>query len=126
MAACSPSVAGRGPLALADAAGWRGRSSAWQESSGHAGHAEGLRAQGYYEDGRFGIRIENLLVCKEVATPYRFGGLASLGFDRLTLCPLQRKMLAPEVGPSAYGCTWLPVAALLLMLCPLMCTVLVP
>ena len=62
-------------------------------------HAGGV-PQGYYEDGRFGIRIENLLVCKEVATPFRFGGLASLGFDRLTLCPLQRKMLAPEVRLS--------------------------
>ena len=29
---------------------------------------------GYYEDGAFGIRIENVLLAKEVETPSRFGG----------------------------------------------------
>ncbi|KAK9789963.1 hypothetical protein WJX73_006444 [Symbiochloris irregularis] len=52
---------------------------------------------GYYEDGAFGVRIENLLVVKEASTPFKFGGQAYLGFERLTWCPLQRKMLAPEV-----------------------------
>ena len=28
---------------------------------------------GYYEDGAFGIRIENLLIVKSVETPNRFG-----------------------------------------------------
>ena len=54
---------------------------------------------GYYEDGAFGIRIENLLVIREQPTPHRFGGQAYLGFERLTLCPLQRKMIALEVRP---------------------------
>ena len=36
-------------------------------------------------------------VCEEKPTPFRFAGLASLGFSRLTWCPLQRKMLALEV-----------------------------
>lgn len=53
---------------------------------------------GYYEDGAFGIRIENLLVVKEAATPHRFGGVPYFGFERLTFCPVQRKMLALEVG----------------------------
>lgn len=52
---------------------------------------------GYYEDGAFGIRIENLLVVKEAPTEFRYGGQSYFGFERLTLCPLQRKMLAPEV-----------------------------
>lgn len=56
---------------------------------------------GYYEDGSFGVRIENLLIIKEVATPHRFGGMSYLGFERLTFAPLQRKMLALEVS------TWL-------------------
>lgn len=54
---------------------------------------------GYYEDGAFGIRIENLLVIKEMDTPFRFGGQSYLGFERLTFCPLQHKMIALEVGP---------------------------
>jgi Xaa-Pro aminopeptidase len=28
---------------------------------------------GYYEDGAFGIRIENLVVVKEADTPHRYG-----------------------------------------------------
>ena len=29
---------------------------------------------GYYEDGNFGIRIENVLLAKEIDTAYQFGG----------------------------------------------------
>jgi hypothetical protein len=53
---------------------------------------------GYYEDGSFGIRIENLLAIKEMETPFRFGGQSYLGFERLTFCPLQHKMIAAEVS----------------------------
>ena len=55
---------------------------------------------GYYEDGSFGIRIENLLVVHEVNTPHRFGGVAYYGFERLTFSPLQRKMLSMEASLS--------------------------
>ncbi len=30
---------------------------------------------GYYADGRFGIRIESLIICNEAPTPSRFGGV---------------------------------------------------
>ena len=56
---------------------------------------------GYYENGAFGIRIENLLTIKEVDTPHKFGGLSYFGFERLTFAPLQRKMLAFEVCVSS-------------------------
>ena len=52
---------------------------------------------GYYEDGKFGIRIENLLICKEAQTPHRFGGISYLGFERLTFSPIQAKMMSLEV-----------------------------
>eukprot|EP00884_Botryococcus_braunii_P009047 jgi/Botrbrau1/18143/Bobra.53_1s0015.2 len=52
---------------------------------------------GYYEDGAFGIRIENLLAIREAATPFRFGGQSYFCFDRLTLCPIQRKMIDIEL-----------------------------
>ena len=57
---------------------------------------------GYYEQGAFGIRIENLLTIKEVDTPHKFGGRSYFGFERLTFAPLQRKMLAFEVGVSRF------------------------
>ncbi|XP_042049816.1 aminopeptidase P2-like [Salvia splendens] len=47
---------------------------------------------GYYEDHAFGIRIENLLCVKEVHTPYRFGGVDYLGFEKLTFVPIQTKL----------------------------------
>lgn len=52
---------------------------------------------GYYEDGEFGIRIENLLIVKEAETPFRFGEQPYLSFERLTMCPLQRKMIDLDV-----------------------------
>lgn len=46
---------------------------------------------GYYEDGAFGIRIENLQVIVDAKTANRFGGTTFLGFERLTLVPIQEK-----------------------------------
>lgn len=48
---------------------------------------------GYYEDGAFGIRIENLFVIVEAPTPFRFGGQSYYTCSRLTVCPLQKKMI---------------------------------
>jgi len=48
---------------------------------------------GYYEDGSFGCRIENLLVIKDATTEHVFGGQPFLDFERLTLVPLQAKMI---------------------------------
>ncbi|KAJ4954950.1 hypothetical protein NE237_011733 [Protea cynaroides] len=48
---------------------------------------------GYYEDHSFGIRIENLLIVKEVVTPNNFGGFGYLGFEKLTFVPIQSKLL---------------------------------
>jgi hypothetical protein len=48
---------------------------------------------GYYQDGEFGIRIENVLTVKQVHTPYRFGNIDSLGFEHVTFVPLGSKNL---------------------------------
>ncbi|KAF9552243.1 hypothetical protein BGW38_009494, partial [Lunasporangiospora selenospora] len=48
---------------------------------------------GYYEDGQFGIRIENVLVVREVKTRHEFGGHPYYGFERLTWVPIQTKMV---------------------------------
>ena len=54
---------------------------------------------GYYEDGNFGVRIENLLIIKAAATDHVFGGQPFLDFERLTLVPLQAKMIDLPVHP---------------------------
>lgn len=48
---------------------------------------------GYYEDGEFGIRIENLLVVRPVETARSFGGQRFLGFERLTMVPISTDLL---------------------------------
>lgn len=48
---------------------------------------------GYYQDGEFGIRIESLIVVRPVDTPNRFLGRQYLGFETITMVPIQRKMI---------------------------------
>lgn len=48
---------------------------------------------GYYEDGNFGIRIENLLIVTEKADVPEFRGRKFYGFDRLTHIPIQKKLM---------------------------------
>lgn len=40
---------------------------------------------GYYEDGAFGIRIENVVLIKEVETKYRFGDKPYLTMEPVTM-----------------------------------------
>lgn len=48
---------------------------------------------GYYEDGAFGIRIENLLIVGPKKTQFQFGGRRYLGFEPLTWVPLDAGMI---------------------------------
>lgn len=48
---------------------------------------------GYYEDGSFGIRLENVLVVKEADTKFNFGGKGYLCFEHITWAPYQKKMM---------------------------------
>lgn len=48
---------------------------------------------GYYEDGTFGIRIENVAVVREVKTKYQFGDKPYLGFEHVTMTPYCRKLI---------------------------------
>jgi Xaa-Pro aminopeptidase len=56
---------------------------------------------GYYEDGSFGIRIENLLIVVEKSTPNKFAGNPFYGFERLTYVPIEKSMLVPEILSAA-------------------------
>ncbi|KAK1324055.1 hypothetical protein QJS10_CPA02g00418 [Acorus calamus] len=56
---------------------------------------------GYYEDGNFGIRLENVLIVKEADTKFNFGDKGYLSFEHITWAPYQKKlmdltMLTPE------------------------------
>jgi len=48
---------------------------------------------GYYEDGGFGIRIENLLVVREAKTANNFGDKKYMRFEVLTHIPIQKKLV---------------------------------
>ena len=48
---------------------------------------------GYYEDGNFGIRIENIVLCVPKETKYKFGDKPWLGFENVTMTPLCRKLI---------------------------------
>ena len=52
---------------------------------------------GYYEDGNFGIRIENVIMVKEVQTKHRFGDKPYYGFEHVTLVPMCRKLIDVEL-----------------------------
>ncbi|KAJ4962498.1 hypothetical protein NE237_022437 [Protea cynaroides] len=56
---------------------------------------------GYYEDGNFGIRLENVLIVEEANTKFNFGDKGYLAFEHITWAPYQKKLmdlrlLAPE------------------------------
>jgi Xaa-Pro aminopeptidase len=48
---------------------------------------------GYYEDGKFGIRIENMIMVKEVETNHKFGDKPYLGFEHVTMTPHCRNLV---------------------------------
>lgn len=48
---------------------------------------------GYYEDGKFGIRLENVLVVKEADTKFNFGDRGYLSFEHITWAPYQKKLI---------------------------------
>lgn len=48
---------------------------------------------GYYADGRYGIRIENVVVVREAQTPNNYGDKGFLRFERVTMCPIHKNMV---------------------------------
>ncbi|KAF8978402.1 hypothetical protein BGZ46_006497 [Entomortierella lignicola] len=56
---------------------------------------------GYYEDGKFGIRIENILLVRKAKTKHQFGGKDYYGFEHITFVPIQTKMIEKSLLSSA-------------------------
>lgn len=48
---------------------------------------------GYYEDGNFGIRIENIMIINPQELEHNFGGVDFLGFEHVTLVPIQYNLI---------------------------------
>ncbi|EJF86335.1 aminopeptidase P family protein [Candidatus Bartonella washoeensis] len=51
---------------------------------------------GYYREGAFGIRIENLMIVKP-AQKINGGDIEMLSFETLTNCPIDRRLILPEL-----------------------------
>ncbi|CAL8095305.1 unnamed protein product [Orchesella dallaii] len=68
--------------------------------SGHSSQDPGFRENfftsnepGYYEDGEFGIRLENLVRVKNVSLEHNFQNRGFLGFEDLTFVPYEHKLI---------------------------------
>jgi Xaa-Pro aminopeptidase len=55
---------------------------------------------GYYREGHYGIRLENLVAVTEAA-PIKGGEAPMLGFENLTLAPFDRRLIAPALLSAA-------------------------
>jgi len=60
---------------------------------------------GYYEEGNFGIRIENVAVVVKAKTPHNFGGVDYLTFEPVTMTPLSAKLIDIAMLSSDEVCT---------------------
>ncbi len=52
---------------------------------------------GFYVDGSFGIRIENVILVREAKTKHSFGDRPYLGFEHVTMAPYSRKLIDPSL-----------------------------
>ncbi|XP_045197728.2 xaa-Pro aminopeptidase 1-like [Mercenaria mercenaria] len=52
---------------------------------------------GYYEDGKFGIRLENIVMVKNASTTYTFPGTQFLTFEHVTLVPYEPHLIKFEL-----------------------------
>jgi len=70
------------------------QSVSFRPRSGTHGFQENMtitNEPGYYEDGQFGIRIENILLVVKANTPNNFGG-NYLAFEHITYVPLDKNL----------------------------------
>jgi Xaa-Pro aminopeptidase len=56
---------------------------------------------GYYREGAFGIRIENLIVVREAAPLKGGDGATHLDFETLTFAPIDRRLIARDMLSEA-------------------------
>ncbi len=64
----------------------------YAEVSLEAGNVTSIEP-GFYEDGSFGIRIENIAMVREVNPTHSFGDKPWLGFEHVTMVPYCRSLI---------------------------------
>ncbi|KAJ9054469.1 hypothetical protein DSO57_1014149 [Entomophthora muscae] len=53
---------------------------------------------GYYEDGKFGIRIENILLVKDAPSSLKtFGNIPYLAFQNVTMVPIHTRLIKKDI-----------------------------
>lgn len=52
---------------------------------------------GYYHEGEFGIRLENIVRVVKSETKFNFGNRGYLTFEDVTLVPIQTSMIIPDM-----------------------------
>jgi len=56
---------------------------------------------GFYEDGSFGVRIENMMAVKKVETKFNFQDTGFLGFETITFVPIDYKLIERSLLTSS-------------------------
>lgn len=72
----------------------------WRKTKEDPGLESGMfmsNEPGYYEDGKFGIRLEDIVQVVTAKTPHNFNNRGFLALDTVTLCPIQRKMVKVDM-----------------------------
>jgi Xaa-Pro aminopeptidase len=69
------------------------------------GHVTSIEP-GFYEDGNFGIRLENVAIVREKKTKYMFGDKPYLGFEPVTMVPFCKRLTDVD-SLTAEEKTWL-------------------
>nr|CAD7434517.1 unnamed protein product [Timema monikensis] len=72
----------------------------WRTYPNDPGLQEGMflsNEPGYYEDGKFGIRLENIFYIVPATLPFNFKNRGFLTFRTVTLVPIQTKMLVTSL-----------------------------
>ncbi|KAJ2162858.1 hypothetical protein GGF46_000240 [Coemansia sp. RSA 552] len=86
------------------------QSVSMRASTLEAGFREGMtitNEPGYYEDGSFGIRIENTCLVAKATTPHDYtGGAGYLTFEPVTMVPIQKKLIDTKLFTDVER-TWL-------------------
>jgi hypothetical protein len=72
---------------------------------------------GYYADGEYGIRIENVVIVREAQTPNNFGNKGFLGFERVTMVFLSLVFQSNVLTHSREGPYWAKPDRLISPLC---------
>ena len=93
-----PNRAGPGPQGI----GFRRREN---EAGFYAGMTTS-NEPGYYEEGAFGIRIENVCITVTANTPNNFGGKKYCAFETVTMTPIKTSLVNLDLLDDSELC-WL-------------------